>query len=400
MRPALIRPGKAIGPAKHFVGRREELAAFGGMRASASAEAMPQLAVLQAPSGAGKTALLAESAKRAAAEGFVVLDIPSAALADAGILRDRVVTQLSRRDRWKDLLPSFESGLPGATGSASVAPPAVPPVVLLLRGLESLSRRSGPGGGRPAGIVLLVDEAQRLVRRDGAAVDLLLEALRGQPGLRTHAILAGLPDTLDALDSPSLARADRILGLGPLRRQESVRLLRQWLDDNLFAVASAGELDRIAEHAQDWPEHLMHHIGPMIEGAAANEGVVDAAVAERANAAAEPAMRTYYEQRLGVLRHRPGAEDQALIALAVAARDDSLRRDQMKALIESAGACPDLSLRLAHAGVLVESRERWRFLIPSLRSHILETRGPLPSELEDAVGQIIASPGSSGAASA
>ena len=398
MSPALIRPGKAIGPAKHFVGREAELAAFGEMRAFARAEAMPQLAVLQAPSGAGKTALLAETGKRAAAEGFVVLDIPSAALADAGILRDRVVTQLSRRDRWKDLLPSFEFGLPGASGSASLAPAAVPPVVVLLRGLESLSRRSGPGGGRPAGIVLLVDEAQRLVRRDEAAVDLLLEALRGQPGLRTHAVLSGLPDTLDALDSPSLARVDRILTLGLLRRQESVWLLRLWLDDNGFAAETRRELDRIAEHAQDWPEHLMHHIGPMIEGAALNGGVVDGAVVEKTNRAAEPAMRMYYEQRLGVLRHGPGEEDQALIALAAAARGGSVRRDEMKALLRAAAASADLSVRLAHAGILVDVEGVWRFVIPSLRTHILETRGPLPPNLEEAVGRITANAAGSEAA--
>lgn len=391
MGQALIRPGKAIGPAKHFVGRREELAAFAGMRAAASAHAMPQLAVLQAPSGAGKTALLFETARRAVSEGFVVLEIPSAALAHAGILRDRLVRQLSRRDRWKDLLPSFEFGLPGATGSASVAPPAVPPVVLLLRGLESLSRRCGPGEGRAAGIVLLLDEAQRLVRRDEAAVDLLLDALRGQPGLRTHAILSGLPDTLDALDSPDLARADRVLGLGPLDRAESVWLLRLWLDDNGFLSETAGELDRIAEHAQDWPEHLMHHIGPMLEGAAVNGGVADADVAATANAAAEPAMRTYYEQRLGVLRYRPAAEDDALLVLAhvAAGLPDGLSLTLVQRLIELAGAAPDLSLRLAHAGVLVETGGRWRFVLPALRSHILDTRGPLPTELETAVAGIL-----------
>ena len=389
---ALIRPAKAIGPAEHFVGRREELAIFAEMRGLASTAAMPQLAVLQAPPGAGKTALLAEAATRAAAESYVVLDVPAPALDSPELLRDLVVSQIARRDRWKDLVPAMEFGLPGAAGGVSVTRPRMAPASMLLKGLQSLSRRSGPDGRGPAGILLLLDEAQRLVRRDEAAVDLLLEALRGQPGLRTLAILSGLPDTLDALDSPSLARVDRILGLGPLRREESVELFRLWLEDNAFSAESGASLDEIAAHAQDWPEHLMHHISPMLEGAATNGGVVDAGVAAHANEAAEPAMRDYYDRRLGLLRGRLPSEHQALAGLARAATalDGELSFQLVQEIIERAGAGPDLALRLAHAGVLVESEGRWRFAIPSLRTYILETRDPLAPELAAAVDEVVA----------
>ena len=385
MERELIRPARAIGPAEHFVGREAELAAFAEMRRSASRNAMPQLAVVQAPSGAGKTALLAETAARADEDGFLIIEIPVASLESAELLRARVVPQLARRDGWKDLVPELTFGLPGGTGAVSVGRPSPVAVSLLLDGLDSLSRRCGPSGAEPAGILLLLDEAQRLKRRDEAAVDLLLEALRGRMGLRTLTILAGLPDTLDALDSPSLARADRILGLGPLLREESVRLLGLWLADNEFSAAAPEHLDEIAAHAQDWPEHLVHHTDAMLREAGANGGVVDAGAAARANAAAEPAMQTYYNGRLGLLRGRPPAEHYALTALAVAAgeRRDGFSGGSVQQIIELAGASSDFTVRLAHAGVLVEDGSRWRFAIPSLRTHILRTRDPLPAALED-----------------
>ena len=389
----LIRPTKAIGPAKHFVGRQAELAAFAEMRESASETAMPQLAVVQGPPGAGKTALLAETAARASEERFLVIEIPAASLDSADLLRARVVPQLARRDRWKDLIPDLNLGLPGGiAGSVSVGRPSPAAVSLLLDGLDSLSRRCGPSGSGPAGVLLLLDEAQRLTRRDEAAVDLLLEALRGRVGLRTMTILAGLPDTLDALDSPSLARADRILGLGPLRRTESVDLLGLWLTDNGFSADSHEHLDEIAAHAQDWPEHLVHHIAAMLQEAGKNAGVVDAGVATRASAAAEPAMRDYYNHRLGLLRHRPVTDDRALTGLAVAAGElgQGLSTEVMKEIIGLAGGGADLPLLLAHAGVLVEDGNRWRFAIPSLQAHILRTKDPLPATLATAVEEIVA----------
>ena len=393
MKRELIRPARAIGPADHFVGREAELAAFAEMGTSASRSAMPQIAVVEAPSGAGKTALLAETAVRAEEERFVVIEIPVASLESAELLRARVVPQLARRDRWKALIPDLSFGMPGgAGGSVSVSRPSPVAVSLLLDGLDSLSRRCGPSRRGPAGVLLLLDEAQRLTRRDEAAVDLLLEALRGRVGLRTLSILAGLPDTLDGLDSPSLARADRIFGLGPLFRDESVRLLELWLADNGFSASSREHLDAIAAHAQDWPEHLVHHIGAMLREAGANGGVVDAGAAARANAAAEPAMRVYYNGRLGFLRHRPPAEHHALTALALAVGElrNGLSSARVQEIIELAGAGHDLSVRLAHAGVLVEDDGRWRFVIPSLRLHVLRTRDPLPAALNAALEEVLA----------
>lgn len=390
----LIRPARAIGPADHFVGREEELAAFAEMRKSASRSAMPQIAVVQAPSGAGKTALLAETAARADEERFVVIEIPVASLESADLLRDRVVPQLARRDRWKDLIPELKLALPGGAGGVvSVGRPSPMAVSLLLDGLDSLSRRCGQAGKGPAGILLLLDEAQRLTRRDDAAVDLLLEALRGRVGLRTLTILAGLPDTLDALDSPSLTRADRILGLGPLRRAESVDLLSLWLADNGFSAESPECLDEIAAHAQDWPEHLVHHIGAMLQEAEANGGVLDAGAATRANSAAEPAMQAYYNRRLGVLRRRPVTDDRAVTGLAVAAGKlkQGLSTETMKDIVALAGGENDLPLALAHAGVLVEDANRWRFAIPSLRRHVLRTKDPLPAALAAALEEVLAS---------
>ena len=354
--------------------------------------ARPRLAVLQAPPGAGKTALLAEAGSRAAAEGHLTLQVPVPLLDSAAPLRDRIVSQLPRRDRWKDLLPELELPLPvGGAGSVSSGRPRTAAVSLLLDGLASLSRRCKPGGRGPAGIFLLLDEAQRLARRDEAAVDLLLEALRDQDGLRTTTILAGLPDTLDAVNSPSLARADRLMDLGPLHRGDSLELLELWLADNGFSAENRDRLDAIAGHAQDWPEHLVHHITAMLREAARRGGTVDADVVERTNAAAEPAMRQYYAARLGVLRGRPLAEQHAVTGLATAAEalPSGLGAAGMREIIERAAESA-LSVRLAHAGVLVQTDNRWRFAIPSLRDYILRTSDPLPDPLAAAVEGVVA----------
>ena len=353
---------------------------------------MPQLAVVQAPSGAGKTALLAETAVRASDERFLVIEIPTASLDSADLLCARVGPQLACRDRGKDLIPERKLGLPGGAGGVlSNGQPTSVAVSLLLDDLDSLSQRCGPSGEGPDGVLLLLDEAQQLARRDEAAVDLLLEALRGRVGLRTLTILAGLPDTLDALDSPSLARADRVFGLGPLRRAESMDLLRLWLADNGFSAESREHLDEIAAHAQDWPEHLVHHIGAMLQEAGANAGVVDAGVAARANSAAEPAMNEYYNRRLGVLRGRPITDDRALTALAVAAGEfeQGLSTETMKDIVELAGGRTDLPLALAHAGILVQDDNCWPFALPSLRKHVLRTKDALPGALAAALEEVL-----------
>ena len=62
----------------------------------------------------------------------------------------------------------------------------------------------------------------------------------------------------------------------------------------------------------------------------------------------------------------------------------------MMEVIEWAGAESALSVRLAHAGVMVQNDNRWRFAIPSLRDYILRTSDPLPDPLAAAVEGVVA----------
>ena len=393
MASPLIVPARAIGSAEHFVGRRVELEAFRHLRQMASTSAKPQLAVIQAPPGAGKSALLRESANAAEAERAVVIEIRPAMLDRADELRHGVLSQFALRDRWRDLLPELRLGFSaGAEASVSAGGRQRPAVSALLDGFESLSRRSGPTGSGPSCLLILMDEAQKLADRDPTAVELLLDALRNREGLRTVTILAGLPDTVDALRSPSLARADRDLGLGALHREESVELLELWLADNGFRVESPARLDKIAGHAQDWPEHLVHHVTAMVEAAARNGGLVDESVVVSTNAAALPAMKHYYDQRLRVLNDRPARDHHALFALATAAGrlGGGLNAATAAGIIEAAGARDDLRPALRYAGVLVDAGGRWRFAIPSLRRYVLETGDPLPAEFASRLDEIVA----------
>ena len=386
-------PPSAVGRAAHFVGRRRELALIREMRETVSAWAEPQLAVIQAPPGAGKSALLREAARIAEEERAVVLDIPPATLDSPEGLRGGVLRQLEYRDRWRDLLPRVKVGFSvGADASAEIGGPTAAPARLFLDGLASLSQRCGPDAEGPSCVVVLIDEAQKLAERHRSTVELLLGALRERTGLRTVTLLAGLPDTVDALESPSLGRAQVQFGLGPLRRNESVSLLELWLADNGFRAEGGERLDAIAEHAQDWPEHLMHHIRAMVEAAAENGGVVDAEVVKRTNATAREPMQVYSEGRLRVMRGRAAADHRALMALAVASRDlDGGLSDQLaQQIIEAAGAAPELSMRLEHAGVLVSDRGRSRFAIPSLMRHVIATRRPLSQGLAAVVGAGVA----------
>ena len=386
-------PPSAVGRAAHFVGRRRELALIREMRETVSAWAEPQLAVVQAPPGAGKSALLREAARTAEEERAVVLDIPPATLDSPEGLRGGVLRQLEYRDRWRDLLPRVKVGFSvGADASAEIGGPTAAPARLFLDGLASLSQRCGPDAEGPSCVVVLIDEAQKLAERHRSTVELLLGALRERTGLRTVTLLAGLPDTVDALESPSLGRAQVQFGLGPLRRNESVSLLELWLADNGFRAEGGERLDAIAEHAQDWPEHLMHHIRAMVEAAAENGGVVDAEVVKRTNATAREPMQVYYEGRLRVMRGRAAADHRALMALAVASRElDGRLSDQLaQQIIEAAGAAPELSTRLEHAGVLVSDRGRSRFAILSLMRHVIATRRPLSQGLAAVVGAGVA----------
>lgn len=388
----LVVPARAIGSAEHFVGRRAELGAFRRLRQLASTHAKPQLAVVQAPPGAGKSALLRETATAAELERTVVVEIQPAMLDRAEELHTGVVSQLSLRDRWRELLPVLQLGVSlGAEASVSAGRRPRPAIRALVDGFASVSRRAGPAGGGPSCLLILVDEAQKLADRDPTAVELLLEPLRNREGLRTVTILAGLPDTVDALRSPSLARADCDLGLGPLGRAESVELLELWLRDNGFRAQSPLQLDQIAEHAQDWPEHLVHHVTAMVEAAAERGGVVDTTVVESANTAARVAMERYYQQRLRVLRDRPARDQEAVVALATAAErlGGSLSAATAARIIEAAGGRDDLRPALRHAGVLVDDGGRPRFVIPSLRRYVLKTDGALPAELAVAVDRIV-----------
>ena len=342
---------------------------------------MPQLAVIQAPPGAGKTALLREAARLAEADGAAVFDIPPAALAIPDGLRDCVLSQLSCRERWRDLIPALRFGVAGRPGAA---------VTVFLDGLLSLSELRGPDSGGPTSVLLLVDEAQELAARDPATVAILLGALREKPGLATATILAGLPETVDALRSPSLARAEHQFALGALGRSDSLELLSLWLRDNGFDAEGPESLDRIAAHAQDWPEHLMHHVRAMLEAAAENRGVVDGAVVARANAAANAPMRAYYQGRLRALSDRPLEEERALTALAVTAggpQADIVSEDA-KQIVRAAGAEEGVLRRLRHAGVLVEQDRRLRFAIPSLRRYVLDTGRPLTPNLAVRVAEL------------
>ena len=389
----LIIPARAIGSADHFVGRQQELSLFRRLRSTASERAKPQIAVIQAPPGAGKSALLRESAEAAESERAVVIEIQPAMLDRGEDLRRSVVSQLSLRDRWRDLLPDLKLGVSaGAEASVSAGIGPRPAVGVLVDGFASVSRRCGPTGGGPSCLLILIDEAQKLADCDPITVELLLDPLRNREGLRTVTILAGLPDTADGLRSPSLARADCDLGLGPLGRAESVKLLELWLADNGFRAESPIQLDRIAEHAQDWPEHLVHHITAMVEAAAERDGIVDDVVVERTNAAAREPMERYYDRRLRVLDGRPARDLDTLTALALAAGrlGGNLHRRTVTQIIEAGEAQDDLWRMLRHAGVLVPDGGRSRFVIPSLRRYVLKTGGALPAELAVAVERIVA----------
>lgn len=129
------------------MGRREELATFRRLREWASARAQPQLAVIQAPPGAGKSALLREAAAAAEREKAVVIEIQPAMLDRAEELHSGVVSQLSLRDRWRELLPALQLGVSlGAEASVSAGAPPRSAIRTLVEGFASVSRRARPTG--------------------------------------------------------------------------------------------------------------------------------------------------------------------------------------------------------------------------------------------------------------
>ena len=269
-----------------------------------------------------------------------------------------MASQLSLRDRWRDLVPELTLKLSlGAEASVAAGGGKRPAIGTLVDSFASLSRRAPDRpAASPSCLLILIDEAQKLADRDVTTVELLLDALRNREGLRTLTILAGLPDTGTPFD----------LGHGALRREESVELRELWLADNGFQAETPAPLDRIARHAQDWPEHLVHHVRAMVEAAARNLGLVDASAVTAANAAALPATERSYDQRLRVLLDRPARDHDALLALATAAErlGGSLSAATAARIVEAFGARDDLRSALRHAGVLVEAGGRSSFAVP------------------------------------
>lgn len=232
---------------ERIVGREEELRVLEEALASASRGGSPCVTVAGEP-GIGKTALLDESCRRAAGQGFLVAaggateyerHVPFALAAEAldGLLASEGTAALERLGpertaRLVPVLPALVAHAPEAApgrGSASEAPPRLPAERYLLhdavrRALEALAAK------RP--LLLALDDVHWA---DEASLELVAHLLRRPPERAVALLIAHRTQQAPRRLAAALATAAREhsasqLRLGPLAEREGEALLDQRLD--------------------------------------------------------------------------------------------------------------------------------------------------------------------------
>ena len=254
-----------------FAGREREIAeTVGRTEVLPPAGEWGNTVLIEGAPGAGKTALLRETARRLEAAGtrtIVQPDVPQihdleAIYAELATTLAGAPSNLTRTTETKtrnvSVGPTALRG--GSTSGASVAPPRIasPRAVAALRG-------DGPWHSKDKAVVF-VDEVQNVAR--GSAAAELLSALHTQQSIPVLLVCAGLSNSRAAMERAGLSRIGtaNIIRLGPLRSDEAAQVARETLDlvrrQGLAGGDDAVERwgARLATASDGWPRHLQNYL--------------------------------------------------------------------------------------------------------------------------------------------
>ena len=309
------------GKARYFHGRTQILKTFTKFIAMSDQEKAGTIFLIQGAPGAGKTALLAECARRVKEKGWKVGRVGVLDLCDPALLRRSLGLRRLGLDR-----AEVEAGIPGFVRGRlgfSRLQKTIKPLLQKIR--------------KP--VLLLLDEAQSLGTVAEGSEERRLALMRtlnaihnGEMGKPVFLLLAGLGRTREFLGTLDISRlgGKAFVELGALDRDAVHAVLRDWLTRE-GGVRESPEpwIDAIAEETHGWPQHILAYIDPALEQIRLDEGAMLPEGLKVVLEKGREARAAYYEHRAD------GLDIEMRESLARPFRDlppgGSLRKEQIMA---------------------------------------------------------------------
>ncbi len=357
------------GRAEHFHGRQEILGNFHRRLNRVKKDARKGTTFLiQAAPGAGKTALLAECARIAAAGQFAV-----AAVDPYKILNPRVLHKSIHKSwkNWRRWLAQGKVGIDIGLLTAEVAGGGAAETSLDV--IES-----GKGG-----LLLLLDEAQSLDDLAAGkgipfmgAKSMLTAIHNGEADRPVILLAAGLSATKQVFSDLKISRfkAGCYVELGPLSTKEERKVIKDWLTQDGGAEGDTTMwIDAIAAETYGWPQHVATYAQIAALQVQRDKGKMTSTGLQAVLKAGRLERTKFYESRAdGLQEHHRKAIAHAFAEV----REDHTQTGLviMRQLTEAVGeAKADTVFKFAlHKGVLDFRNGRYAIPIPSMRDWFLE----------------------------
>ena len=226
-------------------------------------------------------------------------------------------------------------------------------------------------------LVVTIDELQTVSARQRDTLRVLHEGAHGVPIML---VCAGLQHTADRLaatlqnpdgteNTGSISRFAEIR-LAPLERSETCEAIEQGLQ-RLNITPSAEQIDLLAAHAMDFPQHIHGYLQGVWEAMAGRSGAPGQHELEMAVRSGDDARAAFYEQRL-----RGTLDAETIPALAAAMDRQQVRdlrwKEAAAVLAEMGAEDADATLQsaLEHGVLTTDPRRRVSFGIPSFHDYM------------------------------
>ena len=247
------------GPARYFHGRSRIIERFEYVSHQLCEQNSGTTFLVQGPPGAGKTALLAECAKRMQAAKWQVLKIRSNSLHDpAALMEAQERPYISERVRSRGVSAanyahkSFKTHSPGSS------------VTAILKEASSESP-----------LLLILDEVQNIAenaKADASISPIIRSTLEyihnGDVGNSVMLLAGGLGTSLSAFESLGISRfdVDCVVELGSLSKNAEHAIIDDWLTmDGQAQGSTSAWIDAITQETHGWPQHIMSFVKPALE---------------------------------------------------------------------------------------------------------------------------------------
>ena len=278
------------GPARYFHGRKRALSRFNGLLKRAIQESGGTTYLIQGAPGAGKSALLIECEKYAAAGGWKVAMIHPSALWDTSAL----MHSLGRGQESEITEHTGKIEAPIVKGEYKSVPIQSTTLSILREGRLPL--------------LLSMDEAHRVERinthmpdKVDAASSVLEEIHNGKLGRPVVLIAAGLGTTVNAFGELGISRFARkcVVELGALDKESQCAVIHDWLKKDGRAKGDpTAWIEAIAQETHGWPQHIMSYVEPALDQLEADDGIMTADGLNVVLEAGREERATYYEERV------------------------------------------------------------------------------------------------------